>query len=804
MKQPSTTVRVADVALEARTGGAQALYTYRDERGAAVGEAYQVPLGTRQAIGYVVAIAERTPEDLGFEPKHLRPLGPRVEGLALPERLVSLIRFVAESTLSPFSVALSPATPPGANKRVVSSWSLLPGTSAELAPAEREALRVLQDQGGILVETPGKPLLPGPRKTLQRLVAKGLVERTMTLALSVERHRLTGNLRLTSDSARIEKFLLSEGKRRPAQALTLMRLQGAESALFTPQEIKALAGVTDQTLRALVQAGLLEEASEEDRAQRKSHTLSPAQARAASALREAVMAREARTFLLYGVTGSGKTEVYLQAAEEALRQNRRVLYLVPEIALTAQVIAQLRDRFGSGVAILHSALPAGERLQTWARVHAGEAPVILGPRSALFAPIDDLGLIVMDEEHESSYKQDSAPRYVSKRVAIELARLHGAPLVLGSATPSIETFWEAKHGDIQLLELPARVAGAELPKVQSVNLSHLYRKGKPSLFSPQLHRAIDARLTGGEQVILFLNRRAFAPFIVCRDCGARFLCPHCSVSLSFHREADLLRCHQCDYATRAPKTCPTCQSGRLGAFGAGVERVEEAVRAEFPSATVARLDRDVARRRGALEETLAAFRSGSAQILVGTQMVAKGLDFPNVTLVGVIEADVSLNLPDFRASERAFQLLTQVAGRAGRGQRAGEVIIQTLDPEHVSVRCAIDHDYLALYEGVIVEREEAGYPPFVRLVNVLMASPSRPEVKKLSQDVKERLEAELTEAQVVGPADCAIERIQGQWRRHVLIKLVRDASPVPVRTALERLSLGNVSLTIDVDPSNLM
>jgi primosomal protein N' (replication factor Y) len=436
-------------------------------------------------------------------------------------------------------------------------------------------------------------------------------------------------------------------------------------------------------------------------------------------------------------------------------------------------------------------------------VARGDAPVVLGARSALFAPFTSLGLIVMDEEHEASYKQENAPRYHSKRLVEFLADRFGAALVMGSATPSVEAFYEASQGKTVRLDLPSRAASAKLPEVHIEDMTELYKSGRPSVFSPRLEELVRSTLARKEQAILFLNRRSYSPFIVCRDCGHRFLCPDCSVSLALHKRESRLRCHHCGYSVPAPEVCPECKGVRVSGFGIGAERVEDIVRETFEGVRVARLDRDTTKRKGALEETFARFRAGETDVLVGTQMVAKGLDFPNVTLVGVIAADVSLNVPDFRAAERTFQLLSQVAGRAGRGRVPGEVVVQTFNPSHVSVVCAQRHDYEAMYAATIEERRAAQYPPFVRIVNVLVLGDDLDDVKSVSAEAAERFRESLVGATVLGPTSCPIERRNKLWRRHVLVKLAPDADPSPVAESVKGLGSQRTRVWIDVDAYNL-
>ncbi len=808
---------VADVGLDSRSAGAQALYTYKvpqeeDEPGGRwtrvqPGQAFLVPLGPRRAIGFVLSVREVDAGELGFPSSLLKPLGVQVQGLELPTATLELVHEVARQTLTPVPVSLSLAVPPGVKDRLVTKWTLprsRPGGAEEpLSTPQQEVVRTLHEVGEI-ADTKSKPVPDGAKRTLRSLVRKRLVNESVAFAQAQERHRLEGLFRLCPDQGKVEAFLTGVGRRRPAQAVTLMRLQGSESASFSVQEIKSLGGVTDQTIKALVQAGLLEEAEASQTPSLPLPVPNPAQQAAIDEVSASIASAKHVEYLLFGVTGSGKTEVYLRCAAEALRAGKQVLYLVPEIALTAQVIAQLRERFGNLVAVMHSNMTPSERLANWHKVRTGECPVVLGPRSAVFAPLANLGLVIVDEEHETSYKQETSPRYQTKRLVSFLAGRFECPVLLGSATPSIEAFHAASEGKLKLLRLPQRAAMAKLPAVEVVNLVELYREKRPSILAPRLVDHVNSALERGEQAILFLNRRAYSPFLLCRDCGHRFECRHCAVSLAFHRRDLKLRCHQCGYQEAAPDRCPQCESDRVSPFGTGTEKVEEAVQAMFEGARVVRLDRDIARRKGALEETLAAFRSRSADILVGTQMVAKGLDFPNVTVVGVVAADVSLNVPDFRSGERTFQLLSQVAGRAGRGASPGVVVIQTMNPENEAVISAQAHDYETFYQSELEQRREAGYPPFTRLVNVLVTGENRHDVLGLSAVAAQKLRVALVGAEVLGPADCPIERLQNLWRRHVLIKLKPDADPAPVQSALADLRAPKARVVVDVDPVSLM
>lgn len=799
--------RVVDVALDPRTSGSDAIYTYIHRDGISVGAGVFVPLGARTLLGFVVGVRDVDEDTLGFPFSALRPVNAVVRGVRIPAPVMDVARFVSEETLSPLPAALALATPPGIKDKLSTSWVLAdPRPDVKLTPTEREVVRVIEEADGVYVE---RKLSEAMTKTLNALRRKGVVTRELSLASSSDRKKSDVMLRLCPDAAAIEEFLTVHGKRKPAQALTIMALQADSRAQFSMSEVRALAGVTESTVKALITATLIQEAELDQPDSQSAPVPNPTQRLAIDAIEAALEERRHEAFLLFGVTGSGKTEVYLRAASAALRSGRQVLYIVPEIALAAQAIGQLRRRFGRAVAVLHSELSPGERLKNWMRIRDGEAAIIVGARSALFAPIENLGLVILDEEHENAYKQDSTPRYHAKSVALHLGRIHRAAVVLGSATPSVESYFEAEEGEhrrLTLLSMPQRAASATLPEVEIEDLTVGFRFGKPSILSERLNALMGETLARGEQAILFLNRRAYAPSLICRDCGAQSTCPHCAVTLSFHRRAVKLKCHHCGFQQTPPDVCPKCGGNRLNPFGVGTEKVEEAVSAAFPGYPVARLDRDVTAHKGALEQTLANFRAGDTRVLVGTQMVAKGLDFPNVTLVGVIAADLSLNLPDFRSTERTFQLLSQVAGRAGRGSRPGRVVIQTFNPEHPAVTLARDHDFVRMYDVLRQERQDAHYPPFCRLVNILMTGEDRDTVERVGRAVgaaiKPLLHRQRTD--LLGPVDCVVERIQGRWRRHAILKCPPGVSVSWVGTALRDIDAKDVQLTIDVDPYSMM
>ena len=538
----------------------------------------------------------------------------------------------------------------------------------------------------------------------------------------------------------------------------------------------------------------------------RAHEPTAGQKDALDAVAAAVEAQRYEAFLLFGVTGSGKTEVYLRAVETTLATGRSALYLVPEIGLTPLLARQMRERFGARLALFHSGLSDGERQDAWRDAREGRARVVLGARSAVFAPVRDLGLVVVDEEHDTSYKQDEHPRYSGRDLAIVRARARGAAVLLGSATPAVESWFRAKTGKFRLLRLDGRVGGAVLPRVTRVDMRREFEEtGRDVVLSRRLRNALDERLRRGEQSLVLLNRRGFSTFALCRACGKPIECRECSIGMTLHLREKRLRCHYCSASRGVPAACPACGEGPLHFGGTGTERLEETIRSLFPKARVARMDRDTVRGRGAAERLLLDVERGEIDILLGTQMIAKGHDFPNVTLVGVLAGDALLGFPDFRAGERTFQLLAQVAGRSGRRAAPGEVIVQAFDPDHHAVRAACEHDY----EGFVAEelryRKALHYPPYAALA-LLVFRDARYETAleaaaRIVAALKERNDDEV---QVLGPAPAPLERLRGQYRVQVLLKGARRAA---VKQALneaaariEAAGLRPDAVAIDVDP----
>lgn len=544
----------------------------------------------------------------------------------------------------------------------------------------------------------------------------------------------------------------------------------------------------------------------EDPARSVPHVLMEEQAKALKLINEYIDKREHKTFLLHGITASGKTEVYMQAIDNVLAKGRQAIMLVPEISLTPQTIERFVSRFGEQVAVIHSRLTPAKRFLEWKRIGDGKARIVVGARSAVFSPTSDLGLIIIDEEHETTYKQDDVPRYHARDVAEERAKLNHCPLILGTATPSLESYYKAKRGDYRLIRITKRIDERLLPKVKIVDMRmELATRKKVAIFSKMLLDAIDRTLKSGKQAIIFLNRRGFSTFLNCKKCGLVLKCRRCDTVLVYHFAEKKLICHYCGYRTEPPDICPKCNSGYIKYFGLGTERVESEISHNFSHAHIARMDSDTTVKRGSHDRILGEFKSGKINLLVGTQMIAKGLDFPTVTLVGVVSADVTLNLPDFRASERTFNLLTQVAGRAGRGEDGGEVIVQTYAPSHYSVLCAAKHDYEKFYAEEIIARRELMFPPFVNLIKVTVRARNDEVAEKAASGLADAIRAEDKSAPVSGPAPAPIARIRGYYRYNIILK----GNDKPAMCALLKKVLARfrkphgVLIAVDVDPVSM-
>ena len=767
-----------------------------------------VPFGPRKLTGVILRCHDEAPQVATREALRLLDKEP-----VLDAELLALGRWIAGYYCAPLGEVLRGMLPLASEIRRGKIWSL--------TDAGRDAARQL-----LLDASPDDPVTQVLRLLEKRPLNAGYLAKTLPLAdkaiRSLERKGF-----IVAEEVQTERDPL----RAPAERLrvelagsnTDAKLNKAERELRAFLELhpgshnlKELEGVVKNAspaARSLARKGIVslkpENAAVNSGPIRTRHDLNPSQSAAYEQIRCAVVKREFHTFLLHGVTGSGKTEVYLNSIEAALAAGRSALLLVPEIALTPQMAGQFFSRFGDRVAILHSAFTDVERSEQWRRIRSGAASVVVGTRSGVFAPVRNLGLIVVDEEHDGSYKQEETPRYNGRDVAIVRAQHAGACVVLGSATPSLESRYNAEKGKYTLLELPGRIEARPLPTVDLIDMRQEFLETrKQATFSRKLMEAIGQRLENGEQTIVLLNRRGFSSFVACRACGERVNCINCSLTLTYHKRDRRLLCHYCGYAEKVPSCCPKCQNEHIYFLGLGSERVEEELHQAFPAARIARLDRDTVTGKRQYETILNDFREGNYDLLVGTQMIAKGHDIPNVTLVGVVSADIGLGMPDFRAAERTFQLLTQVAGRAGRGNVPGIVLVQTINPDHYAVRLAAAQDYQAFYEKELHFRRMMHYPPFSAMANILVRSEKKEMAMRLSSELGHQLLPAPEKIRVMGPAEAPVPRLKNEYRFQFLIKAASRKVLNELLQKIRAYALDHkwpaTALVIDVDPLSLM
>ena len=779
-------MKLASVILDIPTQALDAPYTYSvpetlvaEDGGASdypveVGCAVLVPLGPRRAVGFVVELRECDPTDAGVDLAKLKPIIRAVSRPYFDEEGAACAQWLSERYIAPLSSCVRLFTPPGAVPKIVRNahggWKL-----------ETPSVGEVDDRWVI----PG-PSFEGfePRKNAVKQVA--IID-----ALSM------GEVRVAELSAQLGSV-----------SSTLKSLEGK--------------GVVRIELRRRFRlpsgqgrAGAVDPASV------PKPQLTDGQAIAVEAIAAACDAACGRVVCIDGVTGSGKTEVYLRAIERVLAQGRTACVLVPEISLTPQTVARFRSRFGDMVAVMHSRMSAGERYDQWDFIRSGAARVVVGARSALFTPLANRGIIIIDEEHEGSYKQDSAPRYQARDVAVWMAARSGAAVVLGSATPSVETLHACENDPLwNRIELLERANGRPLPEVQVVDMAREFGSGSRSMFSRKLVDALQEELSQGRKAVLFLNQRGFAKFLLCRECGFVPECPLCSTSLTFHERGNFLMCHHCGYRVSAPARCPECGSPYLKRFGAGTQRVEDELRqlldalpgvgCEVP---IIRMDADTTSRKGAHERLLSQFASEGAAVLLGTQMIAKGLDFDDVTLVGVINADTQLHLPDYRAAERTFALVEQVAGRAGRAELPGRVLVQTYEADNPAIRAAASYDRELFLRTELPKRRMLGYPPYVRMANVLVWGHSEEAVRTLACSMQEEIQNLIRDRiqhqegwQVLPASPCVLAKLRGTYRWHIVVKCSADqdiSAPLLPYFRSRKVSK-DVNVAVDVDPVDLL
>jgi primosomal protein N' (replication factor Y) len=789
-----------------------------------VGRRVVVPFRNRSMIGVGLAVSD-VPLD-GTPTAKIKPLAQVLDRIpALPPKLIELARWLSQYYVAPLGETLRGMLPPEVEVRHAREYFLtaaghtamknmvLTAESAQFETKDREFLRQFESE----IEAEGEAIavaisrrFSGKEAEAERLVREGFLgARNVVLSRKTRTQKI---IAWDSETAGGEEFAAGSAEEKVREVLTTTR-----GPLPLPL-LSHQAGVSRAVLKRLEKNGLLksweepltpnEDSWDTDFTPPKNQ-LNAEQKLALGEIWKWIVAGKFQPALLHGVTGSGKTEVYLGAIDAALSRGKTAIVLVPEIALTLWLGRLVRARFGQCVAVLHSALPDIERAREWWRVRNGEARVVVGTRSAIFAPLENLGLIIVDEEQESSYKQEETPRYHGRDTAVYRARIENAVVVLGSATPSLETFHNARAEKYRLLEMTSRVQNRSLAEVRIVDLREEFRRQYRALpISEPLREAIALRLQEGTQAMVLLNRRGYSWSLLCRSCGATGQCENCSIALTYHKNRQRLECHYCGYSTKPPKLCPKCQSEHLYFVGDGIERVEEYLREQFSKARISRLDRDTVRTKKQFQQVLGAFANGEIDVLVGTQMVAKGHDFHRVTLVGVVAADLALGRPDFRAAERTFQLLTQVAGRAGRGELSGEVLIETYYPEHYAIQYAVQQDFVSFYEKEAHFRRMLHYPPFTALATVLIRDKSLENAIRWSRALAGYFSPfENQGLKILGPAAAPLARLRKEYRFQFVLKS-------PKRSTLGQALKGTLdfcdekkipetAVIVDVDPVNL-
>ncbi|MBC1585339.1 primosomal protein N' [Listeria seeligeri] len=758
-----------------------------------------VPFGNRKIQGFVTELGEteENPKLKGID--GVMDLAP-----VLNEELMELGDWLAEDTLS---------------FRVSAYQAMLP--AALRAKYEKYFLRLDEENTELEQLFEGYETLDwkvAEARNLLKSLGKWVREGSVEVVYQVKNKTTNKKIRMINclkSPHELMELIENMPKNAKAQTRVLAFFQVFEGTEISVAELKKQAETSEATIKKLAEQGTISiQEKIVSRDPYKHHhfeksealTLLPDQQ---TACEKIIEAKKQETFLIHGVTGSGKTEIYLQTIEAKLKEGKEAIVLVPEISLTPQMVERFKSRFGSEVAVLHSALSSGEKYDEWRKIERKEARVVVGARSAVFAPFENLGIIIIDEEHEASYKQEDNPRYHARDVAIWRAMKYQCPVVLGSATPSLESFARAKKGVYTLIELPSRVNDRAMPEVNVVDMREELRKENRTEFSTELLEKIKDRIAKKEQTVLMLNRRGYSSFVMCRDCGYVVECPNCDISQTYHQASNKMKCHYCGHEEAVPKKCPSCEGEHIRYFGTGTQKVEESLTKLIPEARVIRMDVDTTRTKGAHEKLLRSFRNHEADILLGTQMIAKGLDFPDITLVGVLNADTMLHLPDFRASERTFQLLTQVSGRAGRHERTGEVVVQSYNPEHYSIEFAKKHDFIGFYHHEMQLRKMGAYPPFYYLTMINVSDENEMKAIRTIQEMVNFLRGKLgPEAVILGPVPSTIARIKNKYRYQCIIKYkIEPNLKQELKTLIthyQKDQQKGLTINIDVQPYVLM
>ncbi|WP_078380947.1 primosomal protein N' [Sutcliffiella halmapala] len=764
-----------------------------------------VPFGPRQVQGFVIEIKATS------SVKKTKPISSLIDvSPILTKELLQLAGWLRDHTLC-FTISAFQAMLPAALKAKYEKWII--AKDLDKIPPHLQLL--FQPSSRVRFEE-----LEGTShyKLIKQLIEEDIVE----VYYEVKDKLSKKTVRMIELNVKKDELITAKQQipiRASAQHKLLDYFIHSNKERVEKKQLLEVLQIGTSAIQAVVKLELMKEIQEEiyrdpyeNREFKKSEPLplTAQQQEVISPILQSIEENKHKGYVMFGVTGSGKTEVYMQAVDAVLKKGKEAIVLVPEISLTPQMVNRFKSRFGSDVAVMHSGLGMGEKYDEWRKIHRKEVKVVVGARSAIFAPFENVGIIIIDEEHETSYKQEDTPRYHARDIAMERGRYHQCPVVLGSATPTLETFARGTKGVYQLLTMDKRMSDQGMPPVEIVDMREELREGNRSMFSRNLLEKLQSRLERGEQSVLFLNKRGYSSFVMCRDCGYVVECPHCDISLTYHRSSNQLKCHYCGYEEPVHATCPSCDSEHFRFFGTGTQKVEEELTKLLPNARVIRMDVDTTTKKGSHEKLLQQFGDQKADILLGTQMIAKGLDFPLVTLVGVLTADTMLNIPDFRSSEKTFQLLTQVSGRAGRHLLPGEVVIQSYSPEHYSVELASAHDYLAFYQKEMQIRKNHQYPPFYYLALVTVTHQELTKVVTVTERITSFLGMQLSkEAIILGPVSSPIARIKDKYRYQCIIKYKKEPN---LHEALKRIvekyqaqmDQEKLSIHIDLNPYMLM
>jgi len=824
--------KYAEVIIDNKSSNTDRPYTYVIEPNMVddiqVGMRVLVPFGKGNKVVKGIVISIKDSAQVSYQLKSIMDI---IDGKPLISKdMIELSLWMSKTYMCPYVDSLKTVLPPGDFKEVktyvVKAKEIDSLQHYSLSQVEKDIMKIIDHHDGEVELDVIKANLNNKNinKVIKNLESIGLISCKFQIETSIEK-KFEKYVSLRSKATTKEKVMELIGKRSYKQLEVAIFLTGLDE--ISLKELISKTNCSLSTIKALEERGIVSIYDKEvyrapikkEIESYEKHSLTDGQKHCLDSILTSINSNSnVRDFLIHGVTGSGKTEIYLQLVEKMIEKGKDVIVLVPEISLTPQTIDRFVGRFGDNVAVLHSRLSQGERFDEWRKIKESKVKIAIGARSAVFAPFNNLGMIIIDEEHESAYKSSMNPKYNAIEVAKKRCEQVGAYLVRGSATPSVETYYHCKNKNIMLLSLDRRINHRKLPYIKIVDMREELNRGNNTIFSRELYNSIKENLDNKKQTILFLNRRGYSTFVSCRKCGYVIKCNECSISMTYHLNENRLKCHYCGSTVIPPKICPVCKSKYIKYFGVGTEKVEELTKKMFPNAIVKRMDMDTTSRKGSYDSILEKMKNNKIDILIGTQMIAKGLDFKNVTLVGVIAADTTLNLPDFRASERTFQLITQVAGRAGRGEFEGKVIVQTYNPDHYSIQCAQDYDYESFYNKEIMLREEFKYPPFINIISIVMYGEDNRLVEMKSKEVYNVLVNKIKNNKlynvlddIIGPYPAPLEKIKNNYRYQILIKC-EDEQLDELREIVkwvcilnkDKIDFNNIKFSIDINPNTIL